>query len=190
VTKGMAINMTTNDAAGCERLCCDLGKECISWQYWEHTEVCKVGGQIRLGMEAAPTPNWCDPIAPHKWNGKKIGSRKLAERGGDATCTWGDDTPTQCFGLGPERMNAGSRMNADQCARACCNDPTCTMWQHQPDRGCYYNTRGSSKTVEDIHCDPDILSFQGGRKNITKLNMLYKSRRRMLRSHDGNEIGR
>lgn len=162
VTKRLDIrNFTINDADTCKHLCCNLGHECITWQYWAGKNLCKVGGQVRLGLEAAKTPLWCDPAKPVVWNGKRISSRFPDNE----TCSWGSDVPTQCFGLGPERKNKDVALSADQCEKECCEDKNCKVWQHSTERGCYFN----KEVVNDIFCEPYTGSYTGGRKNMTLL---------------------
>ena len=87
-----------------------------------------------------------EPNAPVSWNGNKLKAKT-----GDQ-CEWGATLPTQCFGLGPERLSpapAKSRLSAAECAAACCVTKGCTMWQELPGRGCYY-----SDDAEDHYCDP------------------------------------
>ena len=154
-------NVTIASPEDCRAVCCNLGEKCVSWQYFSNPadptiKECKLTDKnIRLGLEVTGTPEWCDPHPPSKWNGKRLKTRI------GSTCDWGDDLPSQCFGLGPERMSAANTaLNTEACAQACCNDPDCEMWQEVPGRGCYFaNSKG-------IFCDKDPGVYDGGRKCI------------------------
>jgi hypothetical protein len=158
---GLVSSISISSAEDCRALCCNLGEKCISWQYFYNphdsaVKECKLTDKIiRLGLEATGTPDWCDPNPPAKWNGNR-----LKARGADQ-CEWGDELPTQCFGLGDERKSAeGGKLTTEQCAQACCKDPHCEMWQEIPGRGCFYNSgRG-------IWCDKDPGLYAGGRKCV------------------------
>src|SRR5687768_16034439 len=66
---------SVNTSIVCRTLCCNLGDKCVSWQYEKVSKSCKLGKPVRLGMEHADTPYWCEPFAPSKWSGKKLISR-------------------------------------------------------------------------------------------------------------------
>ena len=90
-----------------------------------------------------------EPAPPAKWSGYKVKSRS------GSTCEWGDAIPGQCFGLGPERFaseTSKTRLTAEECKAACCKSATCTMWQHLPDRGCFYSGG-------DNYCDQVCIDF-------------------------------
>eukprot|EP01041_Mallomonas_annulata_P003788 gene3788-7522_t len=146
-----------NSTEECRDMCCAMGDKCVTYQFADGTKTCKMGDPVRLGGESADTALWCEPNAPVRWNGFKIKSRE----GGK--CTSGDPLPSQCFGMGPERMSEGtnSRMNAKDCAAACCAKDKCRMWQELPDRGCYF-----SWDDEEHYCDPYLGTFDGARKCI------------------------
>lgn len=111
---------------------------------------------MRLGLEGADTPNWCDPHPPGTWNGNRITQRK-----NDGSCVWGPDLPTQCFGLGPEKLKLNKQQyNTAECKKACCDDPTCDVYQEMPGRGCYFNAGKS------VWCSAPETEFVGGRKCI------------------------
>lgn len=151
---------TVNNAVECKSLCCNLGAECITWQYESAEKVCKLGEKVRLGFEHADTPNWCEPQAPSKWNGRKIVSRE----GGK--CIWREDNlDNQCFGLGPERFNSTKgRLDTAGCEKACCDDGECKTWQEMPGRGCYYT---ADKGVHSGTCDGvKNAVYDGARKCI------------------------
>jgi hypothetical protein len=57
---------------------------------------------------------WCDAVPTPKWRGRRLRYRQLMNKtdevvptrstfSKDFTCDWGDDLPTQCYGLGDER---------------------------------------------------------------------------------------
>jgi hypothetical protein len=83
---------------------------------------------------------YCDPLPTHVWNGKFLKSRHDNNK-----CEWAHTLPTQCFGLGMERLNntatgvinveKGDRLTELQCEQACCDDPTCNTYQEYPGRG-------------------------------------------------------
>lgn len=142
-------------ADDCKDICCSLGDACVSWQYIEGSKTCKVGGPVRNGHEQADTGNWCEPNPPVKWNGNKMKSQSAS-----GLCEWGETLTTQCFGLGPERMSAsGGRLNAKECAAACCAKKGCSLWQELPDRGCYFSEG-------EHYCDPYLGSYDGQRKCV------------------------
>lgn len=142
-------------ARDCRALCCNLGATCITWQYQNTTRECFVGPAVRLGLEGANTPHWCEPFAPTTWNGHRLKSKI------NGKCEWGERIPNQCFGLGPERLDTkNQRLDINKCAEACCQSNECNMWQELPNRGCYF---GSSNQA---WCDKPRTAFDGGRKCI------------------------
>ena len=38
-------------AQQCKEYCCNKGKDCITWQYIDSTQICKNGGPVRIGGE-------------------------------------------------------------------------------------------------------------------------------------------
>lgn len=76
--------------------------------------------------------------------------------------------PTQCFGLGSERMkkraSSGSstvatvRMSVEECKKECRDSRDCNIWQAHNDRGCYY------AAVKDVFCEPYKGKYTGGRR--------------------------
>ena len=60
------------DASHCKSLCCELGKKCVTWQYWTEIKLCKLGDAVRIGTEQAQTPLWCDSEPPITWSGYKV----------------------------------------------------------------------------------------------------------------------
>lgn len=147
------------NAEHCQALCCKLDEKCISWQYWNDIHLCKLGGQVRVGTEAGGTANWCEPSAPLSWSGHVLESRE------GSSCIWGQELPTQCFGLGPEKVkidenNEGVRRTEEECAAACCASPTCQIWQYTPEKGCFF---GSNRHA---FCEPYKGTYTGGRKCV------------------------
>lgn len=150
-----AKDVKIESADDCKDLCCTLAEACVSWQYIEGSKICKVGGPVRNGNEQGDIGNWCEPNPPVKWNGNKMKSQTAPGK-----CEWGDRLTTQCFGLGPERMSAdGGRLNAEECAAACCAKKGCAMWQELPDRGCFFSEG-------EHYCDPYLGTYDGGRKCV------------------------
>lgn len=162
-------------AAECKSMCCNLGDECVTWQYEKWTKECKLGGKVRVGTEKDEGKTWCEPLAPAKWNGRKIESRK-----GDK-CLWqADILDSQCYGLGSERKNSTmGRLDTAGCEHACCSDPACIAWQEMPGRGCFYTT---SEKVANRKCDDNHSNvYDGQRKCLPgycdgKEHLLPKSR--------------
>lgn len=153
------VEVTTS--AECRSLCCNMGEKCVNWQFYSDpsdpsVHQCRITDKIvRLGFEKTGTPDWCDPHPPARWNGYAIKSRNA-----DGTCVVGDFVPYQCFGLGDERKNdSGKPLEEKECAQACCNDPTCDVWQQLPNRGCYYSKHGGQ-------CPKNTGVFDGGRKCV------------------------
>ena len=78
------------------------------------------------------------------------------------------ELPTQCFGLGNERMKKRTppgasaavtvRMNVDECKKECRDSKECNIWQAHSDRGCYYSA------VKDVFCEPYKGRYTGGRR--------------------------
>ena len=81
--KGMQLKAhKVNNAMDCQKLCCDLGDQCATFQYIVGTKSCHVGPEVRLGKEKGKTDIWCDDVAPHKWNGhvlihNRVGTHNL-----------------------------------------------------------------------------------------------------------------
>jgi hypothetical protein len=185
------------NAEQCQRLCCELGEDCITYQFWGTEKKCVIGKEVRLGKERGSTPLWCEPQAPHKWNGrakqtdeqefihsftmKKSKFSKESESESESSllsssqqlqnkppqkCLWGDELPYQCWDFGDERLNStGGRMNARECAAACCKTKNCIAWQELPGRGCFYN----SQQLDQLDCDKSIETYHGRRKRTPSL---------------------
>ena len=181
------VNVTS--AEECRAICCELGEHCITWQYEFTTNNCQLAKIVRLGLEKTGTPGWCDPFPEMKWYGQMIKYREkeLAEAthknsivkkadnfhgdgedsesaiGEGNICKWSSKILyKQCFGLGDEQKHpvTGAPLTRDECAEACSRSPNCRVWQHHPDRGCYY-------TKKKIKCkqEKDKI-YTGGRKCV------------------------
>ena len=151
---------------GCMAHCCSLsddvhmpdGRVCVTFQF-HRRKGCFVGRNVRLGLEAAKTPNWCEPVKPAAWTGFRLLERRTAEDAED--CDWDeqDELDTQCFGFGPEIAGVDS---AEACARECCRDEEkCSMWQFRGDKGCF--------TGKAHSCDDDNDAWFGMRKVIDEI---------------------
>jgi len=157
----------------CKKMCCQLGRECVTWQYWVGIKMCKLGERVRIGYEHAPTPYWCDINPPIKWTGRRIERAKPETPGGKAAITKvsPEELTTQCFGLGAERMKPstddggkGSRMSESDCKTACETSASCFIWQYHPERGCFYGSNG------DAYCESYTGAYTGGRKKYPVLS--------------------
>lgn len=133
--KELVAGVQIKSSSDCRAVCCNLGDKCVSWQYLSATNECKLGGVVRLGFEKTGTPDWCDPEGPSEWSGKRLFSR-----GVDGQCAWSEkNQSTQCFGLGDQRKShTGEALTTSECAKACCADKMCDIWQESPTRGCYF----------------------------------------------------
>jgi hypothetical protein len=76
-------------AEDCAALCCRmpvehaiLEKRCVSWQFREDTG-CKVGGDVRVGMEKDGPSAWCGNDPPGRWFGQRITEATRAAVCGD-----------------------------------------------------------------------------------------------------------
>jgi hypothetical protein len=151
----------------CKQICCKLGPKCITWQYWAASKICKIGKHVRLGSEGGDSPRWCEPNVPQKWNGGKRDlilnpfNQSLTQK--NFECIWATQLPGQCFQLGPDRKHAdGISLSATECAKGCCSNPNCWLWQHLPNRGCFYN---EDYMAEEPFCDQYVGEYIGGRKH-------------------------
>lgn len=156
-------------AKECQQLCCDLGDICITWQFWADTLICKIGKHVRVGKEGGNTALWCEPLPPQKWNGGKLNPMiPLSQRKSETECNYLELLPGQCFGLGPEKLNStNGKLSAEDCASRCCKSQNCILWQHLPERGCFYNTDRMKKYP---HCDQYKGVYIGGRKKISQFH--------------------
>ena len=68
---------------------------------------------MRFGGEGADNDNWCEPNPPRRWHGRIMNVRFPSDRldhefgpkhKRSFKCEWGNDLPSQCFGLGNERL--------------------------------------------------------------------------------------
>ena len=161
----------------CRSLCCNIGSDCVTWQYQaQRDEPCKLGGPIRVDLGVS---NWCEPLPPASWSGYRlqrslttadnIGSygssngKSNSHRMSQCKAMRGDAVPHQCFGLGPERMHPEThkQMTVAECETACCASPTCEVWQAINGRGCFFNS------IKDVHCMEKADSpYTGGRKCV------------------------
>lgn len=141
-------------ARECRSICCNLGDECVNWQYQQNSKNCKLGKEpIRYGLESTGTPGWCDPNpTSNQWNGKRLISRDEST----GKCIWGkDNLNTQCFGLGAEKLNSTNGRITDplECAASCCEAASagnCKLYQELPGIGCFYSADS------DIYCDDKV----------------------------------
>ena len=102
--------------------------------------------------------NWCEPTAPAAWQGARLVKREEQEKE-QQHCTWGEQIPYQCFGLGVEKLHPTEqrrRLTLDECRARCCEDAACELWQWRVDKGCFAGVPG--------HCETDNLPYVGGRK--------------------------
>lgn len=130
----------------CEQRCCEVGWDCITYQ-WRQDMGCFFGDIVRLGLEGAPTGNWCEPSKPSQWTGKRLVSRE------SSICSFGEENLSgQCYGLGVKKPPTTS----GGCEKLCCETDTCEVWQFRDDKGCFI---GKSN-----NCDRDVLSWFGRRK--------------------------
>ncbi|KAK3289202.1 hypothetical protein CYMTET_3363 [Cymbomonas tetramitiformis] len=145
-------------AASCEELCCRMGPErCISYQFRGDVGCC-LGPAVRLGLEKAASPHWCEPTPPKVWSGRELARRTPGTGGTKAICEWGSESlEGQCFGLGKQYRGSanesasgdalirseseGWMLNEMECATACCQDASCGMWQWRGDKGCFYTDK-------------------------------------------------
>jgi hypothetical protein len=133
----------------CRQLCCRLGEQCQTWQYWIDNKICKLGDRVRIGTEQSDLPNWCDSEPPVVWTGRYV------EMQNNLNVETGPILTTQCFGLGTLVDGKGSR---EECSTKCLQTTDCKIWQWHEKRGCY------SSTNSQVYCDPYTGGFDGGRK--------------------------
>ena len=146
---GAVTKRLISNAMECESLCCDMGERCITYQWLNEKKMCHIGKHVRLGKEGGSVGEWCEPLPPAQWNGRKriltpqggagagagAGAEKdgTTERKRDKKCEWGEQLPRQCWHLGPERMNAtNGRLGPRGCAAGCCANKHCIAWQQLP----------------------------------------------------------
>lgn len=141
----------------CRQLCCRLGDECKTWQYWIDIKVCKLGGLVRVGTENLKTSNWCDSEPPVVWSGRRI------ETVNNINVEIGPTLTTQCFGLGPsKKVDGQEKVSMEECSKSCLDATDCKLWQWHEKRGCYFSSNS------EAFCDPYAGGFDGGRKKSSK----------------------
>ena len=161
----LQVPVRIDSASDCRNLCCNLGLECVTWQYHPgRDQPCKIGGPVRVGMESGGVANWCEPLPPATWSGYRL-KRSKSSGNIDENCNTmrESDVPHQCFGLGPERRHPVTRnqLTVPECEAACCADSKCEIWQAIEGRGCFYNRK------EGISCGEKAEQpYIGGRKCI------------------------
>eukprot|EP00035_Acanthoeca_spectabilis_P018095 m.382710 g.382710 ORF g.382710 m.382710 type:complete len:262 (-) comp16723_c0_seq2:186-971(-) len=144
--KLIAASKGITNAADCAALCCSMPtehaepeKRCVAWQYRQDTG-CRVGGDVRIGMEKDGPSAWCNHDPPAMWHGERVSDTTRDRVCGDG---WNSSAlPTQCFGLG-DRQHLTNE-SPEGCRDACCADKTCKTWQFRHDVGCFYGPGGSS----------------------------------------------
>lgn len=164
--------------ADCRALCCNIGPECVTWQFQsKRSDMCKIGGPVRLGLEGADTLNWCEPLPPESWSGYRLSRAITGSDISSCNSKKGVAVPHQCFGLGPERMNpvTNKRMSISECEAACCADPKCDIWQAISDRGCFYSKDDGISCGE--HAEP---AYMGGRKCVPGFCGSAENEKKML----------
>ena len=148
---GTMTKRSISNAMECETLCCDMGDKCITYQWLNEKKMCHIGKHVRLGKEGGSVGEWCEPLPPAKWNGRKrilpqlqgtaaataptagANAGGTTERKRDKKCEWGEPLPRQCWHLGPERMNStNGRLGPRGCAAGCCANKHCVAWQQLP----------------------------------------------------------
>ena len=137
----------------CRSLCCRLGEQCKTWQYWTENKICKLGDLVRIGTENLNTPNWCDSEPPVVWSGRRVETKN------GVNIETGAILSTQCFGMGPaKKVDDQKTPSMEDCSAACLQMSDCKIWQWHEKRGCYYSSN------PQVYCDPYTGSFEGGRK--------------------------
>ncbi len=161
-------------AAACRDLCCQLGIECQTWQFWLDATVCKLGGAASIGREGEQPSSssssfltdkqkqapWCDALPPVTWRGSRVSSRNETSVG------WTEEVlQTQCYGLqsqnqlGAASTDASGSQMEEKCQYACAADITCVVWQYHQDRGCFHGSNSQT-----LLCEPYSGKFDGRMK--------------------------
>jgi hypothetical protein len=79
----------------------------------------------------------------------------------NGNCKWGVELPTQCYGLQYIKNNDTKNMlSLEECASSCCRSPSCDLWQHAPQRGCFHSKK------EGVWCDKTYQKYEGGKKCV------------------------
>ena len=159
-----------DNIADCKQYCCDLGKNCVTFQYHPN-KGCFVGGNVRLGLERAGTANWCEPVAPKQWLGQRRIEPSEAEMNNGQwgpRCNYDENDENelkyQCFGLGPEIRGV---KDIDSCKKYCCEQgwEKCQLWQFRNDKGCFTGKSGN--------CDKDNDAWIGARKTLESVGIEF-----------------
>jgi hypothetical protein len=132
-----------DSAQHCKQLCCDLGKDCSTWQYWTGNKICKMGDIISMKSDSS-LPH-CESNKPLIWSGRRVNPAST------------DELTTQCSGLEPVTT---IKSGLSHCSEACLEKEACRVWQYHPLVGCFVSTS------LDFFCDPYTGSFEGGRKKV------------------------
>ena len=148
-------------AVECEALCCEMGERCITYQWLNEKKMCHIGKHVRLGKEGGSVGEWCEPLPPAQWNGRKrilpvppgtTTNTGMTERKREKKCEWGEPLPRQCWHLGPERMNTtNGRLGPRACAANCCANKHCIAWQQLPGENHFDHTLLQSLTLCRSH---------------------------------------
>jgi hypothetical protein len=80
-----------------------------------------------------------------------------------------EQLPTQCFGLGSERLKVvpsvdggaapgKAKLTVAECREECRANKDCGMWQAHAARGCYFGP------AKGIYCEPYAGGYTGGRR--------------------------
>lgn len=164
-------------AEACSDLCCHLGEDCVTWQYWTELQLCKMGGEVIIRQHnevklSGHNGPWCEATPPVSWHGSKVLSRDDS-----GPTKWGSEQlSTKCFGmeLAKQLLNTktqklrgnktGTIYNEIGCKSACADDHHCNAWQYHVEQGCFF-FRG--KGSEELLCDPYVGSFDG----MTKISI-------------------
>ena len=151
----------------CQELCCHLGSNCQTWQYWNDFQVCKLGDRASTkqeydSQEIGDGGPWCEGEPPVKWRGGRVSSRDM-----NGMVEWITEGMTRkCFGFKKAQFSETSRdrMGSEgTCEHSCAVDQECSAWQYHIDRGCFHY---QGKLSDNLLCDPYEGGFIGGMKNV------------------------
>ncbi|CAB9528282.1 expressed unknown protein [Seminavis robusta] len=149
-------------AQACQTACCE-SPTCVTFQF-RAKEGCLWGADTRVGNEKDGVTAWCEPRPPAVWQGQWIKTKQEGVEidGGCSDDGWNpQELSGQCFGLGGKQDTGGAN-TARACRDACCNNPTCKLWQFRRDAGCFYNNHGFNcrEAADPLEFEP----FIGARK--------------------------